>query len=1161
MMGRGLLLVSLTLGTSAAWAQYPPAPEVTKDGMAVLLEDYASLPLSSITTGVYPPPINFAGQLARVNFLRSEPPDAPQSSSRFFVNDNNRNLYILDKTTRTFTPYINYEEVFPKFENDAASYAGGLVTFAFDPGYANNGKFYAVHTENPNRSGPAEPTNANLPGLDLSGGYTVTAAVNPPAGTVDRQAVLVEWRDTNRANSTFEGTAREILRVGFNTNIHPMGDLLFNPLAQPGDGDYGNLYVSVADGGAGQIAATRSIPQRLDALPGKIIRITPDLNLRPGDELSANGRYRIPTTGSDPNPFVSLSLAGLKKEIYAYGFRNQHRLSWDPVSNKLISDDIGLQSWEEVNIISKGANYGYSEREGIEQLFVGGTNDGKTGSQTTPPTPFPDPDSLTVAGIDGPVTPVYPVAEYSHRDGDAVSSGFVYRGSLMPALYGKYVFGDITTARLLYADLTDMIANDDGNRTSLAPVHELQVVFDRPDDNPDQGPVNRRLFDVVADEYARRGGDAPGSAVLPGGAPVTNGNDPDGIPYGGGRADIRLALGGDGEIYVLSKSDGMIRRLAAATAPALPTVTVAATDATATEAGATTGTFAVSRSGSTASALTVNYTVSGTATPASDYAALTGSVTIPAAAASATFPVTPVNDTAVEPNETVVVSLSPGGAYSVGAPGSATVTIVSDDVAQTGLRSPTANAADNGGDGNGFQSSPQNAHADDTLNAVDTNSGTDSSTSCTSGSKDKHRFYNYGLTFPAGISIRGIEVRLDARVDSGSSSPKMCVQLSWDGGTTWTSTKSTPTLATSMGTFTLGSSTDTWGRTWTTGNFADANFRVRVINVSSSPTRDFSLDWVAVNVHQSPSDTSPPTAPTNLTATPSTGTASLAWGASTDNVGIDHYNVHRSTTTNFTPTTANRIAQPAANSYTDSGLASGTYYYRVVAQDAAGNVSPSSNEASANVPAPPTSTGLVAAWSMNGAGTTIPDLSGNGNTGTLSGPTSAAGKYGNSLSFDGVNDWITVNDSASLDLVTGMTLEAWVYPTATGTTWRTILFKEQPGGNVYAEYANQNTNRPVGQVTIGGEKSATGTAAVPLNTWTHIATTYDGTNLRLYINALLVAATPVTGSLTNSSGVLRIGGNSIWPEWFAGRIDEVRVYNRARTQSEVQTDMNTALTP
>jgi carbohydrate binding protein with CBM6 domain/glucose/sorbosone dehydrogenase/purple acid phosphatase-like protein len=574
----GVLLFSVALGARTAWAQYPSGPQVTKDGTVVVLQDYASLPLSSRTTGSYPPAIDFSYQLGRANFLRSEPGLAPQSLSRFFVNDQNRNLYILNKTDRSFTPYINFEEVFPNFVNP--DYAEGLGTFIFDPDYAGNGKFYTLHVENPNKTGPAEPTNTSLPGLDLSG-YTITQAVNPPEGTVVRHSVLVEWTDTNLTNSTFEGTAREILRVGFNTTIHPMADLLFNALAQPGGADYRNLYISVGDGSAGELyGATHTIPQRLDALQGKILRITPDTTLRPADDLSENGRYRIPTTGSDPNPFISLSLTGLRKEIYAYGFRNPHRMSWDPVSNKLIVNDIGLHSWEEVNLVTKGSNYGYAEREGMEQLFV--TNDaknGKTGSQTSPPTAFPDPDSLTVAGISTPVTPVYPVVAYSHRDGDAISSGFVYRGELMPQLRGKYIFGDITTARLFYADLADMITNDDdGIRTTRAAIHELQVVFDNPYDNP--GLVTRRLFDIVANEYARKGGHA--GSVLPGGAPVTGGKDPDGIAYGGGRADIRLALGGDGEIYVLSKSDGMIRALVAAGTVTLPTIsTVTASGITA----------------------------------------------------------------------------------------------------------------------------------------------------------------------------------------------------------------------------------------------------------------------------------------------------------------------------------------------------------------------------------------------------------------------------------------------------------------------------------------------------------------------------------------------------------------------------------------------------
>ena len=203
-----------------------------------------------------------------------------------------------------------------------------------------------------------------------------------------------------------------------------------------------------------------------------------------------------------------------------------------------------------------------------------------------------------------------------------------------------------------------------------------------------------------------------------------------------------------------------------------------------------------------------------------------------------------------------------------GGGGSATATPVPSN---PGFRSPTANSADSGGDGNGFESNPANAHTDDSANAADNNSGSGTSTSCTSSSKDKHRFFNYGFSIPTGATIAGIEVRLDARADSTSSSPKMCVQLSWDGGTTWTAAKATGTLGTSMNTFTLGSTTDTWGRTWSPANFADANFQVRVINVSSSTSRDFFLDWIAVRVTYNGGGqaTSPAPSPTLTSTIPS----------------------------------------------------------------------------------------------------------------------------------------------------------------------------------------------------------------------------------------------------------------------------------------------------
>jgi len=565
-------LFAMSIGT--ALAQYPAGPQVTKDGTAVLLENYARAPLSSrtISSLTYSPtnPIIFSDQLARINFLRAEPTNAPGFGSRFFVCDQNRNLYIVDKAnplaTNNWIRYINFEEVFPRFDNDPG-FAGGMNTFQFDPGYATNGIFYTVHMET-TTTPILGPTNGSLPGFDTNG-YTTTGVINPPGVTPARIAVLVEWKDTNLANTTFEGTAREVMRVGFASNIHPMGDLLFNPLARPGDPDYRNLYIANGDGGAGEAVSTHALPQRLDTLSGKILRITPDLNLHPADDLSINGRYRMPTTGSDPNPFtasnsVFTNLIGVRKEIFAYGFRNCHRLSWDALSNQLIEDDIGLHSWEEVNLIHKGTNYGYAEREGTEQLFVtnNGTFNGKTGSQNG--FAFPALDVLTVTGLVAQVTPTYPVANYSHRDGDAISSGFVYRGKLLPQFYGKYIFGDITTGRLFYSDLDEMIATDDNIRTNPAAVHEIQVVFKSPYTGTNY-PVQRRLFDIVAEEYRQRGGTS--AATLPGSATVTGGNDPSGVPYGGGRSDIRLALGDDNELYILSKSDGMIRKLTSVLAP------------------------------------------------------------------------------------------------------------------------------------------------------------------------------------------------------------------------------------------------------------------------------------------------------------------------------------------------------------------------------------------------------------------------------------------------------------------------------------------------------------------------------------------------------------------------------------------------------------------
>ena len=170
------------------------------------------------------------------------------------------------------------------------------------------------------------PRAGAVAGLDLSG-YTTTPAIPTPTvdGRIDREAVLIEWKDRNTANATFEGTARELLRLQQPTPIHPLGEMTFNPAARRGDPDWRVMYIGSGDAGTGEQRDSRRMnPQRLDTLVGKILRIVPDLREHTATStVSENGRYRIP----NDNPFSALE--GARKEIWASGLRNPHRLIWD----------------------------------------------------------------------------------------------------------------------------------------------------------------------------------------------------------------------------------------------------------------------------------------------------------------------------------------------------------------------------------------------------------------------------------------------------------------------------------------------------------------------------------------------------------------------------------------------------------------------------------------------------------------------------------------------------------------------------------------------------------------------------------------------------------------------------------------------------------------
>jgi mono/diheme cytochrome c family protein len=186
-------------------------------------------------------------------------------------------------------------------------------------------------------------------------------------------------------------------------------------------------------------------------------------------------------------------------------------------------------------IVRKGANYGYSLREGTQLMSLAGMG------------PLPEDDTIPLRITDtvvrGTVKPTYPVIQYPHAKGvggDAIAGGFVYRGSKIPALKDKLVFGDITTGRIWYAQMADVLAADDGNPATLAPIYEMGAAGS-----------GQPLRELVEATFHARGGVG---TTLPGGAAVS----------GPGRVDLRFAADNAGNIYIMTKSDGMIRQVVGA---------------------------------------------------------------------------------------------------------------------------------------------------------------------------------------------------------------------------------------------------------------------------------------------------------------------------------------------------------------------------------------------------------------------------------------------------------------------------------------------------------------------------------------------------------------------------------------------------------------------
>jgi hypothetical protein len=337
-------------------------------------------------------------------------------------------------------------------------------------------------------------------------------------------------------------------------------------------------------------------------------------------------------------------------------------------------------------------------------------------------------------------------------------------------------------------------------------------------------------------------------------------------------------------------------------------------------------------------------------------------------------------------------------------------------------------------------------------------------------------------------------------------------------------------------------------------NSTPYSYRVRAIDAASN-LGAYSNTATATTL---PPDTEPPSAPGTLSASAVSGTRiDLSWGAATDNVGVTGYRIERCQGVGCTAFTKFGTTI-TGTSYSDIGLSLNTSYsYIVLAQDAAANLGPYSNVASATTLS--TNPQLVAAYSFDeGTGTTVADITGHGNNGTIANATwTTSGKFGKALVFNGSSSLVTIPDSQSLRLTTGMSLEAWVNPPAVNSGWKDIIYKGND--NYYLEAFSPGGPPAIGIIVGATHTEAFGTATLTANTWTFLAATYDGNTLRFYVNGTQVSSQPRTGPIITSSNPVQIGGDSMWGHFLQGTIDEVRIYDVALTPGQIQADMATAV--
>jgi glucose/arabinose dehydrogenase len=460
-----LLLAALISSTGAVDRELsdPIPAKIQRGDIVVGVVDYVRVPKSQDSSDQY---TNNA--YARIQYLMP----LGNTFGALIINDTRGILYRTDDRASEPLVYLDLREQDVGFYDALFPNEMGLAGMAFHPeftavGKPGFGKFYTAYSTK-------------------AGGLANYLADD----AASHNSVVREWTAYNPRGRVFQGTSREIMRIGQFAPNHNIGTIAFNPTAEIGSTDYGVLYIGLGDGGVAN--DPKNYGQQTSEPLSSILRIRP-LDAPKGQT------YGIPLD----NPFLNDTQAA--PEVWAYGLRNPQHYSWDSRGRMFISD-IGQNHIEEVNLGQAGGNYGWRLREGSFATAMANGSDALGAVFNQPKN-------------DGRF--VEPIAQYDHDEGKAIGGGFVYEGSAIPELHGKFVFSDLVTGRLFYIDVAQLMPG------KFSEIRELRLQF---------GGQERALIDITnfANSYE---------------ADV--------------RVDLRLGIDALGEIYLLTKSDGWVRKLVA----------------------------------------------------------------------------------------------------------------------------------------------------------------------------------------------------------------------------------------------------------------------------------------------------------------------------------------------------------------------------------------------------------------------------------------------------------------------------------------------------------------------------------------------------------------------------------------------------------------------